>query len=1372
MKKALSLALVLVFSTAVSPGQKPEPNSAVDVYIQRARMQDSENRHDLAAANWKQVLLLVPDHPQALAALAKYYTEKKDVAQARIYLARLHAVQPDSSTSSLVGNEANREQELKQAAALSAAHRYQEALVHYRKVLGPNPTTGDWALAYYQTEAAVPASLPHAIEHLRMMVHDYPANPRCRLTLAKVLTYSAATRAEGLHMLQDFQGTPQAMAEAKNAWREALLWDPSSPVARESGTAYLQRYPDPYLKAKLDAAALASRRNEQDEGGPDEASGYRELAAGHLDKAEQFFSLLVNRKAKAGRGYLGLGFIAMQRKNFDAAVHAFEHARAEGIHTAELDSNLEEARFWLVMQQGRQALESGGFAEAETFFTQAEKLEGNRIEPEVALAGLYLKKQQPEKAIELIKRRMQSTPGNHSLWIALADAQVAAGQYADLLESKKKIPDAILARLKSSPDYSVDEAIALLHCGKEQEVEQVLAQMETIHISDRQEVLRAKLKLAQDRAEAMDSARALVFVQQVLREDTSNADAWRLQILVRQKQGKAWDGLHDLDAMPAETRAALEKDADFLLLEASLAQDLHEDNRALRLLEAAQAIRGDSFHGSTAYRLQLASLKKNTGENEEALQIYTDLAHEHPDVNDAWTGILSVLHALNRDNQALDLVETIPSAVQHALWNDAAFLHQASAVYSSAGDRENAVRALLRARKLYQSHHQEVSFGDNVQDAWTLLNAGDEYDLKILLAAMSRDRQLTLQERKQVEEVETTWAIRRAQKLVEQKRGADALQQLQYAQRAFPLNMELRRQTASTYMALDRPDDAYRILVASDFAASDVRDFALIVDAAHAARHAREARQWLNKGLEKYPENENLLQQGARIAMADGDLKQAEAYLVQLRDQKQRVVADADEANAFFSPREDAFLAHASQAVLSSAMPQGAEPGHGARSTMDPLLELYSEAKPLSSSSLHQAPVIAVHEPAATKHAPVEPVFSSSAAQTEPSLNTDVKQPAISSTDTREESEDALAVLQASISPWAGGGATVSSRSGEAGFDQLVRLDTTLEASTVIAKQARVTAQMDSVLLETGTASATPLYSYGSSGTAPTEAPYWIGVGGEVQLATHHLMASIGTTPYNFPVHNITGSLDWKPSAFVALFGSRGPVKESMLSYAGAKDPSTGKIWGGVVATEGGIRLSDAGVHSGMEAQFAYASLSGKNVRDNTRIRGSVNAWWKALQNPAGTLTTGVGMMGMHYDRNLQYFTWGQGGYFSPDSYLMFNVPFHWEGTEHRDLSYAIHGSAGVQNYNQGSVVAGSFLQTVDTAPKTAVNLSIDGRVSYRITPHLYIEAFSQGNNSYNYTQQTSGFALKFMLNRHPEKETASPYGLFDPGSIRPLMIP
>jgi hypothetical protein len=268
------------------------------------------------------------------------------------------------------------------------------------------------------------------------------------------------------------------------------------------------------------------------------------------------------------------------------------------------------------------------------------------------------------------------------------------------------------------------------------------------------------------------------------------------------------------------------------------------------------------------------------------------------------------------------------------------------------------------------------------------------------------------------------------------------------------------------------------------------------------------------------------------------------------------------------------------------------------------------------------------------------------------------------------------------------------------------------------------------------------------------------------------ILASVGTTPYNFPVHNITASMDWTPSHFLALFASHAPMKDSMLSYAGAKDPSTGNIRGGVVANEGGIRLTDAGVHAGVQAQFAYASLTGKNVKDNTRIRGSVDAWWKASQNSAGTLTTGVGMMGLHYDRNLQYFTWRQGGYFSPDSYLMFNVPLHWTGVEHRNLSYAIHGSAGIQSYNQGSIVAGSFLQTVDTSPKTAVNLSIDGRVSYRINPRLYIEAFSRGNNSYNYAQQSSGFALRFMLNRHPEQETARPYGLFDPDAIRPLVIP
>lgn len=1250
-------------------------------------------------------------------------------------------------------------------------------------MLGLNPTSGDWALAYYQTEAAIPASLPHAVEHLRAMVRDYPANPRCKLTLAKVLTYSATTRAEGLHMLQDFQGTPQAMAEARNAWREALLWDTASAVAHESGAVYLQRYPDAVLQARLNATQ-ATQRHEQEEGGPEEAEGYRELAAGHLEKAEQSFTALTHRGSQTGRGYLGLGFAFMQRKNFDAAVRAFEHARADGIHTAELEKNLQEARFWLEMQSGTRALASRSFAEAEEHFAQAVKLNSSRAEPKIALADLYLQQKQTDKAIDVLKRSLQSAPDNRDLWIRLADAQVDAGQYGELLDSARVIPAAVAAQRKSSAAYLADEAIALLHSGQQERAEKVIAQLEAIDSTDRPAVLKGKLKLAQDRADARDDARAFRLLQQVLHEDRTNADVWRLLVLVQQKQGDFAEGLRVLNAMPVETKAELEKDANFLLLEASLAQSLHEPDRALLLLDEARALEGDRFPSSTAYRLQRASLYKDTGQNEEALQIYTQLAHEHPEINDAWTGILAVLHAQNRDNEAIYLVQTTPTSVQRALWNDADFLHQASAVYSSAGDQENAVRALLRARKIYQSRHQTVAFSANLQDAWTLLNAGDEYDLKILLASMNRDRGLPLDGRRQVEEVEVTWAIRRAQKLVEQKRGAEALQQLQYAQRAFPLNKELRRQTASTYMALDRSEDAYRIFASSDFAANDVRDFTMAVDAAHAARHDREARLWLSKGLEKYPDHAELLQQGARMAAANGDLKQEEAYLVRLRDQKQRVVADTNEATAFFSPHEDAFLAHASDAVLSPVMSHGAEPESDARSSMETLLASLSDAAP-------RTPVSSARNSGSTQYEATqdsaqvsiqelpggEPAFSSRVvarpfSQPEPLGRATSKPIALAQTEVVHEDEDALAVLQAEVSPWAGGGATVSSRSGQAGFDQLVCVDTTLEASTVVAKQARVTAQMDSVLLQTGTAAASPLYSYGSSGTAPTEAPYWVGVGGEVQLATHHLLASVGTTPYNFPVHNITASMDWTPSHFLALFASRVPMKDSMLSYAGAKDPSTGNIWGGVVANEGGIRLTDAGVHAGVQAQFAYASLIGKNVKDNTRVRGSVDAWWKALQNSAGTLTTGVGMMGLHYDRNQQYFTWRQGEYFSPDSYLMFNVPLHWTGAEHRNLSYAIHGSAGIQGYNQGSIVAGSFLQTVDTSPKTAVNLSIDGRVSYRINPRLYIEAFSRGSNSYNYAQQSSGFALRFMLNRHPEQETARPYGLFDPDAIRPLVIP
>ena len=52
------------------------------------------------------------------------------------------------------------------------------------------------------------------------------------------------------------------------------------------------------------------------------------------------------------------------------------------------------------------------------------------------------------------------------------------------------------------------------------------------------------------------------------------------------------------------------------------------------------------------------------------------------------------------------------------------------------------------------------------------------------------------------------------------------------------------------------------------------------------------------------------------------------------------------------------------------------------------------------------------------------------------------------------------------------------------------------------------------------------------------------------------------------------------------------------------------------------------------------------------------------------------------FDRNLRYFTYGQGGYYSPQSYTAINVPIDYR-SRIGDLSYRIGGTIGFVNWRE-----------------------------------------------------------------------------------------
>ena len=284
-----------------------------------------------------------------------------------------------------------------------------------------------------------------------------------------------------------------------------------------------------------------------------------------------------------------------------------------------------------------------------------------------------------------------------------------------------------------------------------------------------------------------------------------------------------------------------------------------------------------------------------------------------------------------------------------------------------------------------------------------------------------------------------------------------------------------------------------------------------------------------------------------------------------------------------------------------------------------------------------------------------------------------------------QQAQTELDGLASRYSAWMGGGTQLGSRSGQPGFDQLTRLEADFEASTVLGESARLTVRALPVLLSAGAADGTSNYGYGSSGAALIgQDQFQSGVGGEVQLATRIVDATLGFSPYSFYVSHILGSLSVHPSSFPFSFRVyRDQVKETMLSYAGEKDPLTGEIWGGVVATGAEGNLSLGSAQTGFYVQGGGSQLTGVNVNNNSRIYGSTGAYWTVYSNQYGVLKMGANMTGLHYAENQRYFTVGQGGYFSPDSYLLLNAPFNWQSRPINRFVYTIKGSLGVQSFHE-----------------------------------------------------------------------------------------
>ena len=294
-----------------------------------------------------------------------------------------------------------------------------------------------------------------------------------------------------------------------------------------------------------------------------------------------------------------------------------------------------------------------------------------------------------------------------------------------------------------------------------------------------------------------------------------------------------------------------------------------------------------------------------------------------------------------------------------------------------------------------------------------------------------------------------------------------------------------------------------------------------------------------------------------------------------------------------------------------------------------------------------------------------------------------------------------------------------------------------------------------------------------SAGTAATSAH---GLMPGIGFETRDWRIDLGQLPSAFPVHYAVGGVRYNASALggdLLIDLSRRAVTSTLISFAGERDPSTGLVWGGVRS-------------SGLEAQLrhplgtlaAFAAvdwhrLQGEHVLENSEQRLRAGADWPLHFAAMASASLGAQLQWWHYDHSERYYTLGQGGYYSPQSYLALSIPLTlsgrhgaWTWRLRSSLSYSV-----TQEHAEAYYPLDPLLQAAAANPLYAGgagsggSLSLSGVAEYHSGTHWSFGALIDVDRSQYYAPNTIAAYLRYnlvpMTNEPPLPSAPRPYAYY-----------
>jgi len=210
----------------------------------------------------------------------------------------------------------------------------------------------------------------------------------------------------------------------------------------------------------------------------------------------------------------------------------------------------------------------------------------------------------------------------------------------------------------------------------------------------------------------------------------------------------------------------------------------------------------------------------------------------------------------------------------------------------------------------------------------------------------------------------------------------------------------------------------------------------------------------------------------------------------------------------------------------------------------------------------------------------------------------------------------------------------------------------------------------------------------------------------------------------------------------------------------------------------GGVRRDGIDWHTGIDfgpvsvfSEVGAGVLTGKHVASNAEMTLRTGFTTPVYEGRQMRVSTGVVGNAWHYANNLRFYTYGQGGYYSPQRYLSVAVPVEWAGRR-GGLKWDLTATVGASNsyerdspyYPNGLPVAANVLSAQDLPVYThsstrglGFSYGLSGAVEYRFNPHLAAGLRVDIDHSRDYAPSSGMVYMRYSFDARQPDTSFSP---------------